>query len=403
MPMTEDELRAALRSRTDSVPATPGLADRAERQGRRQQTGTRAAGAVALVAVMAVAAATVLPRITAQTPVPPASPSPSASATGDQAGDVVTTAEVAGLATTTTGPRSIDGTQPFEVVLTVENRSGSAWTGTLGVGLVATTAVPGYFDGAIAGLDGGEDMEKASNFAATLPDDRQFQGVSFQDSADAGPVTIPAGATRTWTVGLARDPGTAVLGPVSGWVAYGHRTSDAGSPVALPAGSPITVTPAASNLPCATVTGLTYTVGQPTRWALDYAATAVVGSGGQASWTEVPAVDSGIGSGVSSTQEGDVRPTTVIAALADAGAGEGTGYGGTRPDQPASLPPGSYVAYSAVRGIEVSFAGTCGPSGEPISGVWTTYADTADGLLDCATVPEPGTAAARATAYCPKD
>ena len=408
MPMTEDELRAALRSRTDSAPSTPGLADRAERQGRRQQTGARAAGAVALVAVMAVAAAAVLPRITAQTPVPPAtsSPSPSESQPGQptDGSRYEATATIDGLATTASGPQKVDGTGPFEVELTVENRSGSAWTGTVGVGVVATTAVPGWYDGAIFELAPDADLEKAGNFGATLlEDDRQFQGVMFQEDASALPITIPAGDSRTWKVALARNTGTAVLGPVTGWVAYAQKKGSGATPVAVDSGYPVTVTPTTSDLPCATVSISSFDKGAPGPWGLDYAATTTVGSNGKATWTEIPGVDSGGGSNVDSTQGSDVRTTTVIRALADAGAGEATGYGAGLPDQPSSMAPGSYVAYSAVRTVQITFAGTCGPSGEPISGTWTTYADTTEAVLDCATVPEPGTAAAKATTYCPKD
>jgi hypothetical protein len=106
---------------------------------------------------------------------------------------------------------------------------------------------------------------------------------------------------------------------------------------------------------------------------------------------------------VISTQGSDVRSTTVARALADAGAGEATGFGAALPEQPGTLPPGSYVAYSAVRTVDISFAGTCSPSGEAITGTWTTYADTTEDVLDCADRPAPGTAAARAAVYCPRD
>jgi hypothetical protein len=408
MPMTEDELRAALRSRTDSAPATPGLAERAERAGRRQQTGARVAGAVALVAVMAVAAAAVLPRVTAQTPVPPAttSPSPSASESGlPTDGDrYEATATIDGLTTVAYGPKTVDGTGSFEVELTVENRSGSAWTGTVGIGVVATTAVPGWYDGAIFELAPDADLERAGNFGATLlQDDRQFQGVMFQDDASGRPITVGAGDSRTWKVALERNAGTAVLGPVTGWVAYVQKEGSGSTPVAVDSGYPVTVTPTTSNLPCATVSIGSFDKGTPGPWGLDYAATTTVGANGKATWTEVPGVDSGGGSNVDSTQGSDVRTTTVIRALADAGAGEATGYGAGRPDQPSSMAPGSYVAYSAVRTVEITFAGSCGPSGEPISGTWTTYADTTEAVLDCSTEPAAGTAEAKAKAYCPKD
>ncbi len=407
MPMTEDELRAALRSRTDSAPATPGLAERAERAGRRQQTGARVAGAVALVAVMAVAAAAVLPRVTAQTPVPPAttSPSPSASTPGDPTAGTryEATATIAGLSTAAYGPQMVDGTGPFEVELSVENPSDKAWTGTLGVGVVATTAVPGWYDGAIFELAPDESGTQYGNFGATLmADDRQFQGVIIQKDQNGGAITVPAGATRTWKMQLARNAGTAVLGPVTGWVAYAQRSNDDATPVAVDSGYPVTVTPTTSNLSCATVESVTYQKGQPGPWGLDYAATATVGSNGKATWEEIPAVDSGVGSNVDSNQSGNVRPTTVVRALADAGASTATGYGASQPDRPSTMQPGTYVAFSAVKQVQITFTGSCGPSGEPISGTWTTYADTTEGMLDCSTEPAAGTAEAKAKAYCPK-
>lgn len=61
-----------------------------------------------------------------------------------------------------------------------------------------------------------------------------------------------------------------------------------------------------------------------------------------------------------------------------------------------------YVACSGTRLVPITFAGSCGPSGEPISGTWTAYDDRSTGLLDCAA---PGTAsalAAKAAELCPK-
>ena len=91
-------------------------------------------------------------------------------------------------------------------------------------------------------------------------------------------------------------------------------------------------------------------------------------------------------------------------ALGDAGAAEASGFGAELPDRPATLEPGRYVSYSGTRLVPITFAGTCGPSGEPITGTWTAYNDRTTGLLDCTRLGTGSLTiiATQAKALCPK-
>ena len=93
-----------------------------------------------------------------------------------------------------------------------------------------------------------------------------------------------------------------------------------------------------------------------------------------------------------------------MTALGDLGAATPSGFGAELPDRPATLDPGRYVAYSGTQLVPITFAGSCGPSGEPISGTWTAYDDRTMGLLDCDTLGAGSLTiiATQAKALCPK-
>jgi hypothetical protein len=193
---------------------------------------------------------------------------------------------------------------------------------------------------------------------------------------------------------------------VSGWVVYADRVGhDDEQPVDAGKASALTITPAGSNLSCASVAIRDWTKGDVQPWTVDLAYTAVVGSDGKVSWTEI----SGLGDQgtlVTTNQTGKVRSSTVMNALGALGAPAPSGFGAETPDLPTTLAPGRYVAYSGTQLVPVTFAGTCGPSGDAISGTWTAYNDRTKGLLDCGAFIShgglPPDLKSKAAALCPK-
>jgi hypothetical protein len=401
VPVTEDELRAMLRDRTASVPATPDLVGRVQQRVRRRRRQELAAGAVAVVAVLVGAALVVIPRPDATAPVGPTpTPSPSTGRT------IVTGPQSLGdLDVTTQGPLAITGTAPFVVTVTVHNTGARAWTGTPAVGLVHRSTFPGWFDGRLVTVSAG--TSGASDIGATLPDmalaggtpaARAFDGVTLDHD-----VTVPAGATRSWSFTVERDPMTAVPADVVGWVPS-VADSTPGSSVFgdIDVASPVAVAPAGSSLPCAAVSISSTSTRASTSWQLSEVATSVVGSDGVARWSDVGGLTPQP-MGLTSTAGTDARPTTIALAVSDAGAGRPSAYGPASAARPAHLAPGRYVTYGAYTLVPILFEGTCSPSGESISGQWTSYDQVGTGIVTCSTDPPPGSVGALVKQrYCPR-
>ena len=401
MPVTEDDLRALLRERTTSVPATPDLARTVQDRVRRRHRQELAAAALAVVVVLVGAALVVLPRPSAT---PPAGPSPTPSpSTGRTV--VIGPQSIGDLDVTTEGPLTISGTTPFLLRITVHNTGARAWNGLVAIGLVHDAVFPGWFDGGLLTLTGGFDTW--SDLGATLPDravvggkpvTSVFDGVSLSARQ-----TVAAGATRTWTFTAVRDTTTAVPGDVVGWV----PSIDPVPSGALVFGdvsvaSPVAVTPTASTLSCAVPTITSTSQGKPTDWQVSDAATAVVGTDRRARWTDVSGLDPQQMS-LSSTATGDVRDTMLARALADSGVGRPSGFGPEAADRPARMAPGRYVTYAGYTILPISFTATCAPSGAAIAGTWDSYDAVTTGLLDCATNPPQGSIGAEVQLrFCPR-
>lgn len=392
MPLTENELRDLLHQRSAGAPMPPdrvgAVRARVAKQRRRELVGV----AAVLALVVGAGALWALPRTTA-TPVPPATSSP----TPAPSADVVTTAsEIGGLATSVTGPSTITGTAPFDLVLKATNTGTQEWTGMVAAGVVVDAEVPGMYEGglitptdAVDGYPGG--------LGVTLPDpQKQFNGVMPEAA-----VTLAPGETKTWTMSVQRSASVPVTGTVLGWLPSVQPDGDTTSATVPSGGTELAVTPAASNLTCASVSIVETGRGAVQPWTVDLAYTAVVGADGKPTWEEIAGLGDQ-GTSVTSTQSGNVRSSTIMKALGDQGAAEASGFGAELPDRPATLDPGRYVAYSGTQLVAIDFGGTCGPSGEPISGTWTAYADRGTGLLDCSTTPPAGSLAAKAVALCPQ-
>lgn len=395
MPLTENELRDLLHQRSAAAPASPdrvgAVRTRVAKQRRRELAGVAAMMAVVVGAGVFWA----LPRNTAA-PVPPATSSP----TPAPSADVFTTAsEIGGLTTAVTGPSAITGTAPFEVTLKVTNDGNGTWKGTVAAGVVVDAEVPGLFEGGVITAAGDISEGYPADLGVALPDlATQFNGVMPTDS-----LTLQPGESRTFTMSVKRSEAVPVVGTVRGWLPSVQPEGDATSATVPDGGTAIPVSPAGSNLSCASVSIVPTNRGEVQPWTVDLAYTAVVGADGKATWKEVAGLgDQGMS--VQSTQTGNVRDSTIIKALADQGAAEASGYGAELPDRPATLDPGRYVAYAGTQLVPIDFSGTCGPSGEPISGTWTAYNDRTTGLLDCDTLGAGSLTviATQAKALCPK-
>jgi hypothetical protein len=398
MPLTENELRDLLHQRSAAAPAAPDRVGAVRTRVAKQRRRELAAVSGALALVVVAGALWAVPRNSAK-PVDPASPSPSASpsSTGSVSGTVTTTADVGGLSTVVTGPQAVDGDAPFDVTLKATNISSSRWKGTLAAGLASTAEAPGMFEGGL--ITSAEDaVPNTSNLGSTMPDETsQFDGVIPENG-----VTLAVGESRTWTFKVRRDLSTPVVGPVTGWVAFADREGhDGAQPVDASTASALTFTPTASNLSCATVAIGTWDRGAVNPWTLDLGYTAVVGSDRKVRWTEISGLgDQGMT--VDSDQTGKVRSSTIMKALGDLGAATPSGFGAELPDRPTTLDPGRYVAYSGTRTVPITFAGTCGPSGDAISGTWTAYDNKTTGLLECSVTPDASSLGVKAKAICPK-
>lgn len=399
MPLTENELRDLLHERSAGAPASPDRVGAVRSRVAKQRRRELAAAAAVMAVVVGAGVLWALPRQTA-TLVPPATTSPTPSDTAVTGGVVITTSDVAGLSTTLSGPRAVSSTTPFMLDLEVTNPGAAAWTGSIGAGAVVEASVPGLYEGGIINPGAGVDPEEYSGFGATLDSpNQQLQGVILADT-----VTLAPGETRRWSFAVQRDAAYPVYGAVRGWAPYAHNDATDDDEVTPVAGlGALTFTPAESNLSCATVQIGSWDRGAVQPWTVDLAYTAVVGADGKASWEEIAGLGDQ-GTSVDSTQSGDVRSSTVMKALADQGAAGASGFGAELPERPAILAPGRYVAYSGTQLVPITFAGSCGPSGEPISGTWTAYNDRDTGLLDCATaaLSTPTELAGRAYALCPK-
>jgi len=388
MPTTEDDLRRLLRDRTADVPMSTsrlaGVQHRVEARKRRDRAVTAGVLAVVLVA----GALFAVPRLRGEDAVPPA----------DTSKTLVYQGVVGGLAVRTEGPAAVDGDTPFEVELSVTNSGSQAWRGVVAVGALYPALAPGWYDGGLFDVDYESGSGVVGGFASFFGD-QEFAGGGPQDRQ-----TIPAGATRTWTLTFYRSQAEPVTGDVRAWVAYADPDGDVPNSVGDATDYPLlAVSPQQATMPCGAVTISNYTVGDDTPYQLDYVLTAVVGADREAEWTtEAEAI------GTPATLDSNVaaRPTVVAAAIAEAGGPAARGYGYGPPQTEAELDPGRYVAYSGFRTKPVLFSGTCDGSGDPVSGTWNTYSGNAEGLLDCSLTPAAGTAmgklAVEAKAYCPK-
>ncbi len=391
MPVTENSLRDLLRERSAQVPATPELAQRVQHRVRRRRRLEAGAGIAALVMVLVAAGLVVIPRHDATPPV--SAPTHRSTQTMEST-----------LIVTTEGPTRIEGETSVEATLEITNTGPTAWHGSAGVGLAFPGEVPGYVGPnqllASAGDVGYPMITQGPDALADRSNAQQFAGQSV------GSVVLAPGEHRSWTVRVKRYASSSVLGPVYGWLPYVDRDSTSDETVlgSLDQAARIEVTPRASDLACDTVTVTSAQVGPPRPWTLVEASRAVVGTDLAATWLPLDVPDA------PTTRVdvalGDARETTIMAAvsayLADTATPvPATGYpSGGNPADAREPVPGTYVWYAGSSLVDVAFTGTCGPSGQQISGTWTAYYRTTEGLLDCSVVPKAGTLAVDAKRFC---
>ncbi|MFN8158731.1 MAG: hypothetical protein U0R68_15045 [Candidatus Nanopelagicales bacterium] len=398
MPVSEHDLRDLLRERSTAVPTTPDLAHRVQERVRRRRRLEAGAGIGALVIALVATGLVVVPRRDAA---PPASTTPTHRVT-----------QVLGstLVVTTEGPTRIEGEAPFDVHLEVTNTGSSTWNGMAGVGLVTGGEVPGFIgENALvvpAEKNSGRgpfDGPASTQGPAAVTDRssaQQWYGLTVPSQ-----VRLEPGQSGSWTMRMKRDPSATVLDPVLGWSPWLDPDGSAMPSLygSLGALVPVTVTPRASNLACDTVTVTSASVRPAGPWQLTEASRAVVGPDLAATWLPLDVTDAPV---VGVVATGDARQTTVMAAVSahlndTATPVPATGYAsGGNPMDAREPVPGTYVWFAGARMAEITFKGTCGPSGQPISGTWTAYYRTMEGLLDCSVVPPAGSLALDAKRFC---
>ena len=225
MAFTEDDLRAVMRERSATVPATPELASRVQQRVRRRRRNELVAVAVALVLVLSGVALVAIPR---PSTTPPVAPSPSTGPT------VVTEQSLGNLDVITVGPPAINGTTPIVLKMTVRNLGTRPWRGIVAIGVVDNAVIPGWFDGGL--FTGSGSGNPVSGFGGAMPDSstadgnsvtRAFDGVSLDHD-----VVLAAGESGSWTFTVQRDLTTEVPAAVVGWVPFlsgqGQKTPEFG-------------------------------------------------------------------------------------------------------------------------------------------------------------------------------
>lgn len=391
MPVSENTLRDLLHERSTAVPPTPDLADRVQVRVRRRRRLEAGTGIAALVMVLLAAGLVFVPRHDATPPV---------SAPTHRSTQMMEST----LRVTTEGPTRIEGEVPVDATLEITNTGSTTWRGVAGVGLASPGEVPGYVGLnqllASAGDVGDPMITQGPDAVADRSSAQEFAGQSV------GTVVLAPGEHRSWTVRVKRNASSSVLGPVYGWIPYVDRDSTSDETVlgSLDRATRIVVTPLASDRACDTVTVTSAKVGPAGPWTLVEARRAVVGTDLAATWLPLDVPDAPITR--ADVALGDARETTVMLAVSAYLAGTATpvpatGYpSGDNPADAREPVPGTYIWFAGSRLVDVSFTGTCGPSGQEISGTWTAYYRTMEGLLDCSVVPSAGTLAVDAKRFC---
>lgn len=399
MPVTENSLRDLLRERSAHVPPTPELAQRVQHRVRRRRRLEASGIAAALALVLVGTGLVALPHRDAAGPSSTPRPTPTTSAATTR------TTQVLGLTlvVTTEGPTRIDGSAPFDVEVQVSNTAATTWRGDIGVGVLTDAAVPGmYRDPLIRGAEPLAVRGPAAVRDETSP--QQLQGAVRRD------VELRPGEVFSQAFSLARLPHQSVRGQVLGWIPWTSRAGSETDPqMGDPAQAvPLVVTPQDADLACSTVTVTSTSVGRPGEWQITSVATGVIAPpGGSARWAP-STVPAGAGTTVDAgaTPVTDYRDSTVVAAirahLADIGDRTPLYVASEPVNVELSQTPGTYVKYSAAQLVPVQFEGTCGPSGQAISGVWKAYGETRTGTLECGIAPTSDGPDAKALEFCPR-
>jgi hypothetical protein len=389
MTISEQDLRELLRERSEVVPSSSDRVDAVKQRVRRQRRFEAAAVGAGLVAAVVAVAAVVIPRVgdVSPTPVPPATQSatPGPQVTGSATYD--------GIRMDTSGPATVHGTTPFTVTVTVTNTTTQEWRGAVDVGVHRPGPRP----------DAADNLFITSPAAPTdhvdiaqLPD-----GLTELDGVRTGDLVLAAGASTVVTLRLERSPGTVAHPDIHGWVPW-----IVGTPTTSldPSGFPIvTVDPGDPQATCASFVVSSATEKRLTDQLLGAATTTTTSATATPNWTEVPGLP---GSFAPSVSGADVDLVTLIEGLGSHGL-DGVGSASSnKPDLTAPAYAGTFVTYSGVAPVDITFAGTCIQADSrvaplPMSGVLHTYRSDVGGILDCALVQKLPALALQAAAYCP--
>jgi hypothetical protein len=390
MTISEQDLRELLRERSDVVPSSPDRVDAVKQRVRRRRRFEAAAVGAGLMAAVVAVAAVVIPRVGDVSPIP-VPPATQTAAPGPQ---VTGSATYDGIRMDTSGPAAIRGTAPFVVTVTVTNTTPQEWRGFVDVGVHRPGPLPNAADNLF--MPSPATPDRVVDIAMLADGLTELDGIRSEE------LVLAAGASTVLTLGMQRSASTVAHPDIRGWVPWIHTGT---TPTVDPSAFSIVVVDP-RELSANACTSLTVTKATSTRLPtqlLAAATTTATSAAASAPWTEVSGLP---GPFAPSVAGADVDVVTAVEALNTFGVDS---LGSATSNVPDLTPPegaGTFVTYSGMDPVDVTFSGTCGLADgttQPASivGVLHTYRIDVGGILDCALVPPAKSLGLQAAAYCP--
>jgi hypothetical protein len=395
MTISEQDLRELLRERSDAVPASPDRADAVKQRVRRQRRLEAAAVSAGLMAVVVAVAAVAIPRVvgTSPTPVPPATSTATPAPTETPGPQVTGSATYDGIRMDTSGPATVHGTTPFTVTVTVTNTTSQRWRGSVDVGVHRPGPLPNAADALFLPSPATPDLHVD---IAMLPD-----GLTELDGVRSGELDLAAGASTVVALRLERSSSTVATPDIYGWVPWLNGTPT--TSLVTSGFQLVVVDPQDPHATCSSFVVSAATEKRLPDQLLAAATTTTTAATVTPSWTEVPGLP---GSFTPSVSGADVDLVTLLAGLGTFGV-DGVGSAlSNKPDLTAEKYAATFVTYSGVAPVDITFTGTCVHADSavaplPMSGVLHTYRSDVGGILDCALVPLAKSLGLQAAAFCP--
>ena len=387
MTISEQDLRELLRDRSDVVPASADHAAAVKQRVRRQRRVEAVAVSAGLLAAIVAVTAVALPRVgdTSPAPVPPATETTGPQVTGSATYD--------GIRMDTSGPATVHSTTPFTVTVTVTNTTAQQWHGAVDVGVHRPGPLPDASDGLFLPVPATADQQVD---IAMLPD-----GLTELDGVRSGELDLAAGVSTVVTLHLERSPSTVANPDIYGWVPWLHGTPT--TSLDTSGFQLVVVDPRDPHATCSSFDVSSATEKRLPDQLLAAATTTTTSATATPSWTEVPGLP---GSFTPSVSGANVDLVTLLAGLGTFGVDGAGSTLSNKPDLTAEKYAATFVTYSGVAPVDITFTGVCAHADSsvapvPMSGVLHTYRSDIGGLLDCAFVQPLKGLALQAAAFCP--